>query len=173
MKSNCGKKYEKRASRKKIRAYAVGAIMVFSAETFAPTDRGFAAEKSILETRLRGGVDNPNPAGGSVAPAPDRWAVANSGAAIRNAFVFLASSATGDRFSNSKSLLGAIAWEPKMKIRIRSATAQSPPVSRHANRLRVTRAPGAFPTRRRNPRLAGFVPLPEPTACKSVRPGAR
>lgn len=69
MKSNCGKKYEKRASRKKISAYAVGAIIVFTAGTFAPSDRGFAAEKNILETRLRGGVDNPNPAGGSVAPA--------------------------------------------------------------------------------------------------------
>lgn len=68
MKSNCGKKYEKRASRKKISAYAVGAIIVFTAGTFAPSDRGFAAEKNILETRLRGGVDNPNPAGGRSLP---------------------------------------------------------------------------------------------------------
>src|SRR5262245_26601903 len=43
------------------------AVVAFSTATTISSNHSFAA--TVLETRLRGGVDNPNPAGGSVTPA--------------------------------------------------------------------------------------------------------
>jgi hypothetical protein len=70
MKNNCIRKQRREhAFLRRFWAPAFCAAMVLTAGALAPTDRSFAAEKTILETKLRGGVDDPNPAGDSVAPA--------------------------------------------------------------------------------------------------------
>jgi len=68
MKNICIRKQRREhACLRRFWAPAFCAAMILTAGTLAPTDRGFAAE--VFETRLRGGVDDPNPSGGSVAPA--------------------------------------------------------------------------------------------------------
>ena len=45
------------------------AAVAFTGGTTISSSRSFAADITVLETRLRGGVDDPNPAGDSLAPA--------------------------------------------------------------------------------------------------------
>ena len=59
MKNICIRKQRREhACLRRFWAPAFCAAMILTAGTLAPTDRGFAAE--VFETRLRGGVDDPN-----------------------------------------------------------------------------------------------------------------
>jgi hypothetical protein len=70
MKNNCIRKQRREhAFLRRFWAPAFCAAVTFTGGTTIGGSHSFAAGITVLETRLRGGVDDPNPAGGSLAPA--------------------------------------------------------------------------------------------------------